>query len=97
MQIILLFFFFHVLHSEQSGEKHDNFFLLEDKNYDDFILNWDLNFIYLHTKKDCHFCNIAYKTLDQLAHKYNDPYSTRNRFALVDCETSPSVCQKISN
>jgi len=56
-----------------------------------------LNFIYLHTKKECHFCNIAYKTLDQLAHKYNDPYSTRNRFALVDCEESPSVCKKISN
>lgn len=93
--LILLLFISHLIFSQKDLKKMKNFFLITDDNYEEFMLHWDLNFIYLHKEKDCQFCETAIKTLNQLASTYNDSFSTRNRFAIILCDQT-TICQKLS-
>lgn len=92
LQVLIIF----ISLSLQGENKYKNFFEINAENIEKFLNRWDLNFVYLHSEKNCPFCKIVLNTLSELAKKYNDPYSSRNRFGLALCEKT-LICNKFSN
>lgn len=77
-------------------KKYKNFFQITNTNIDSFNNNWDGVFVYLHKSEKCDLCVPAIKNISKLALKYNDPFSSRNRFGIIICENS-LICPQFSS
>ena len=77
-------------------KKYKNFFQITNSNLDNFNNKWDGVFVYLHKNEKCGLCDAAIKNISKLAKKYNDIYSSRNRFGIIICENS-LICPQFSS